>query len=189
MLEKRAETPVEMRSYGTYYLIFSGLLILGTLWAVVDEVQIRRPWKDYQNKYYQLASSKLDSLKEAALAGIDSSQAAALKQSLDSSESGLKSAEFVDAAVQKEKLLKQLDAVTTNWRFARSRSDAAYYQYQRIKLDEGREDPKFRKEVDDDDSTAARYFADIGVVNSKIAILDETISKYTDANKKAQKAY
>jgi mono/diheme cytochrome c family protein len=189
MVEKRAETPVELRSYGTYYLIFSGLLILGTLWAVVDEVQVRRPWKDYQNKYYQLASSKLDSLKDAALAGIDSAQAAVLKQDLDSSETGLNSTEYVNAAVQKEKLLKQLDVVTTNWRFARSRSDAAYYQYQRIKLDEGREDPKFRKEVDDDDSTAARYFADIGLVNSKIAILDETINRYTDANKKAQKAY
>lgn len=189
MSEKRADTPVELRSYGTYFLVFSALLILGTLWAVVDEVIVRRPWKEYQTRYYELAAAKLDSLKNASLAEIDSSQAAALKASLDSATVGIKSSEYTTAVDQKEILLKQLDVVTTNWRFSRSRSDAAYYQYQRVKLDEGREDAKLRKEVDDDDSSAARYFGDMGVINSKIAIHDETINKYKDEYTKALKAY
>jgi mono/diheme cytochrome c family protein len=189
MLEKRAETPVELRSYGTYYLVFSGLLILGTLWAVIDEVDIRRPWKEYQSQYYGLAASKLDSLKNAALTDIDSAQAAALKQTLDSTIAGMNSTEYLNAADQKEILLKQLDVVTTNWRSARSHSDAAYYQYQRIKLEEGREDAKFRKEVNEDDSSAARYFTEIGVVNGKIALFDEIVDKYRNANIKALKDY
>jgi len=189
MLEKKAEIPVELRNYGVYYLIFSALLILGTLWAVIDEVKIRRPWKEYQTQYYELAAAKLDSLKNAALAGIDSTQAAELKQTLDSTEAALNSPEYLKAAEQKEALLKQLDVATTNWRFSRSRSDAAYYQFQRVKLQEGREDPELRKEVDDDDSSAARYFSEMGVINNKIALCDETVNKYEDANKKALKDY
>ena len=41
MFQKRAETPVENRNYSTFYLVFSGLLFLSTLWAVVDEVVVR----------------------------------------------------------------------------------------------------------------------------------------------------
>lgn len=189
MSEKRAETPVELRSYGTYYLIFSALLILGTLWAVVDEVKIRRPWKEYQTQYYALAATKLDSLKNAAAADIDSTRSAALKQALDSTETSLKFPEYTSAVNKKEALLKQLDVVTSNWRFSRGRSDAAYYQYQRVKLEKGRDDPKLRKEVADDDSNAASYFADISVLNSKIAIYDETINKFKDAYTKALKEY
>ena len=189
MLEKRAETPVELRSYGTYYLIFSALLILGTLWAVVDEVKVRRPWKEYQSKYYELAAFKLDSLSAASLSEVDSTQAAALKQTLDSTEVGLKLPEYTNAVEQKEVLLKQLDVVTTNWRFSRSRSDAAYYQYQRVKLEQGKDDPVLRKVVADDDSSSAKYFAAISVLNNKIAVYDDVINKYKDANTKALKEY
>jgi mono/diheme cytochrome c family protein len=189
MSEKRSDTPVEMRSYGTYYLVFSALLILGTLWAVVDEVKIRRPWKTYQEEYYALAAAKLDSLKAASLAGIDSVEAATLKQTLDSTQVALQSKEYLNAVDQDEKLLKELDAATTDWRFSRSRSDAAYYQFQRKKLDEGIEDPALRKVIDDDDAEIAKNFAAMGVINEKIATLNRTINKYKDANVKALKEY
>ncbi|HTP13747.1 MAG TPA: cytochrome c, partial [Bacteroidota bacterium] len=189
MSETKEQLPVEVRSYGRYYLIFSIVLITATLWAVIDEVRVRRPWKEYQAEYYTLAAAKADSLEEVARAGIDSVQAATLKQALDSAQAGMESKEYTDAADQKETLLKQLDVSTTGWRNSRSRSDAAYYQYQRAKLEEGKDDPSLRKEVTDDDSTAAKYFAAMGVMNAKIAALDETINHYKDAFRKAQKEY
>ncbi|HEX9614643.1 MAG TPA: hypothetical protein VGA55_04025, partial [Bacteroidota bacterium] len=79
MLEQRSRIPVEQRSYGMFYVAFSGILFLGTVWAVWDEVSIRRPWKEYQSAYYESLSERLDSLKAVALAEVDSTEAAELQ--------------------------------------------------------------------------------------------------------------
>ncbi len=189
MSENREEIPVEVRNYGKYYLVFSVLLIVATLWAVVDEVKVRRPWKGYQAEYYELAAMKLDSLRNAALTDIDSTRAATLKQALDSAQAAIQLPVYTIAVDQKESLLKELDVMTNSWRGSRSQSDAAYYQYQKTKLEEGKENLALRKEVANDDSSAAKYFAKMAEINAKIAVVDETINKYKDAFTKAQKEY
>ena len=189
MAEKRSDIPVERRSYGVYFLIFSILLIAGTLWAVIDQLFLRAPWKDYQKAYYALATARLDSLKSVALTQVDSSQVGPLKAALDSAEAGMNSDDYKEAVERKDALEKELESVTTRWRFSRSRSDAAYYQFQKALLEEGKEDPGLRKQVDGEDSAAARYFGNMGILNEKIAICDETINRYKDADTKAQKDY
>ena len=82
MFQKRAETPVEKRNYSTFYLVFSGLLFLSTLWAVVDEVVVRRPWKAYQSEYYKLSEEKVAAQYADALAAVDSSAAADITAAL-----------------------------------------------------------------------------------------------------------
>ncbi len=189
MAETRADVPVERRSYGKYYLIFSILLIGGTLWAVIDQLFLKAPWKEYQKHYYELATVRLDSLRNAALAQVDSSQIGPLKDALDSAQAGMNSADYKQAVDRKDALERQLEAVTTDWRFSRSRSDAAYYQYQKAMLEEGREDPSLKKAVSEQDSNAARYFRKMGDINAEIAVCDETINRYKDALAKAQKDY
>ena len=186
---KRSDIPVEQRSYGTYYLIFSALLVLGTLWAVIDEVKIRRPWKQFQTEYYDLAATKLDSLKDAALALVDSTQALSLKQMLDSTEVAMKSKTYVAAVREKNNLLKALDDATRNWQFSRSRSDADYYQYQKSRLEGGTDSPNLRKRVAEDDSTTARLFAQMQDINRRMGVYDTTINRCNDAYNKALKDY
>ena len=47
---KRSEVPVEQRNYSKLYLVFAGLLFIGTMWSVLDEVTTRRPWKEFQER-------------------------------------------------------------------------------------------------------------------------------------------
>src|SRR5947209_19342720 len=52
--KQRFTTPIERRSYSGIYATLSLLLFLGTFWAVYNEVDSRRPWKDYQEEYKTL---------------------------------------------------------------------------------------------------------------------------------------
>lgn len=78
---RRAATPIETRDYGRVYLILSLLLFLGTMWAVLDEVSTRRPWKDYEEEYYKLSRQKWQSHLQDADSLIDT---AAVHQITDS---------------------------------------------------------------------------------------------------------
>ena len=64
--KKRFDTPVETRNYATYYILFSAFLFIGTIWSIWDEVDTRRPWKDYQVEYYDMLASRYDSLRTEA---------------------------------------------------------------------------------------------------------------------------
>jgi mono/diheme cytochrome c family protein len=185
MLEQRSKTPVEKRNYAGYYILFSGILFLGTVWSVFDEVRTRRPWKDYQTGYYELAASRLDSLHQSALEEIDSAQVVELRITLDSALAALQSAEYQRALHEKSELSKDLDIAIREWRFARSRSDAAYYQYQKAKL-EGRDATSSKKEVDEHEANVAKFFREKTELENKIATLDVVINKYKDTVTKAQ---
>jgi hypothetical protein len=56
---KSALRPIEERNYSIYYIVFAGFLFLGTMWAVVDEVVTRRPWKDVQRDYQARRGARL----------------------------------------------------------------------------------------------------------------------------------
>src|ERR1700690_4138950 len=148
MFQKRAETPVENRNYSTFYLVFSGLLFLSTLWAVVDEVVVRRPWKTYQSEYYKLSEEKVAAQYADALAAVDSSTVADNTSRLAEAKKKLESKEYLDAVKKQDDLQQKLSDATRDWRFARSNSDAAYYEYQTA-LHEGRPTEKLKKKLDD----------------------------------------
>jgi len=185
MLEKRAAIPVESRNYKTYYVLFSGILFLGTVWSVIDEVSTRRPWKEYQTGYYELNAAILDSLRHLALTEIDSSQVVALEKQLKETEAAMESEEFRKAVERKVELSKHLDLAVREWRFARSRSDAAYYQFQKAKL-EGRDAASYRKEVDKHEADVAKFFREKDELEREIAALDSVINKYKDAHARIQ---
>ncbi|MBI3006636.1 MAG: c-type cytochrome [Ignavibacteriales bacterium] len=185
MFERRAKIPVENRDYAVFYIVFSGILFVGTVWSVWDEVRTRRPWKDYQAEFYQLSSEKLDSLRLASLQEVDSTQVLELQAILKKAEESLTSEEYRKAVADKDQLSRDLDIATREWRFARSRSDAAYYQFQKAKL-EGRDVAPYRKEVDEHEASIAKHFAEKNHLEMKISGLDEVINKYKDAHAKAQ---
>ena len=96
---RRADIPVEKRPYGAYFFVFALVLALGTLWAVADEVVVRRPWKDWQRKFnqyeYDMVAARRDSLVTALgqeEAAADPSQTrAGLQQQLDGLRASLES--------------------------------------------------------------------------------------------------
>ena len=177
MLEQRARIPVEQRNYGMFYIVFSAILFLGTVWAVWDEVSVRRPWKGYQSQYYDLLYQKLDSLKSEALSAIDSTEAAGLQERLRQAQGALQSDEYVQTMDQKNGLLRDLDVATREWRFARSRSDAAFYQYQQAML-AGKDTSSARVEVDEEEAAIAKYAAEMDDLQKKISGFDGIVDKY-----------
>lgn len=177
MLERRAQIPVEQRSYGTFYIVFSAILFLGTVWAVWDEVSVRRPWKDYQSRYYELLYQKLDSLRTEALNAVDSSEAANLQEQLKQAQASLDSQEYVEALDRKNTLLKDIDLATRNWRFARSRSDAAFYQYQQAML-AGKDTVSLRATVNEYEAEIKNYASEMDELQTKISPLHEIVDKY-----------
>ena len=185
MLEQRARTPVEQRSYGMFYVVFSGILFLGTVWAVWDEVSVRRPWKEYQDTYYKSLYAQLDSLKQSALDEVDSAEVADLQSAVEKAEQALEDEAYVEAVGKKNELLKELDVSTREWRFARSRSDAAYYQYQKTSL-AGEDASSWKQEVDHYDSEIARYASEMENLDRRIAVYDTVINAYEDAVQRAQ---
>jgi mono/diheme cytochrome c family protein len=185
MLEQRAQIPVEQRSYATFYVAFSTLLFLGTVWAVWDEVKIRRPWKEYQEAYYRTLYARLDSLKQAELNNIDSADVADLQRTVREAEDALQTYEYREAVDRKNALLKDLDVATREWRFARSRSDAAYYQYQKASL-KGADVSDLRREVDRHNADIALYARQMEELNARISGLDSVINRYVDALQKAR---
>ena len=154
MFQKRSETPIEQRNYSTFYLVLSGLLFFSTLWAVVDEVVVRRPWKTYQSEYYRLSEEKVTAQYKDALAAVDSTTAADLAKALAEANRRLTGKEYTDAEKKFDELQQKLADATRNWRFARSNSDAAYYDYQSA-LHEGRPTEKLKKKLDDLDKEIA----------------------------------
>src|SRR2546426_574790 len=90
---QRAGIPIETRDYGRIYLVLSGLLFLGTMWAVVDEISTRRPWKETQGEYFTLSAQRWgDKLKEAQ-AAFDSAAYSQLRKDLQDAEARLSSPE------------------------------------------------------------------------------------------------
>jgi mono/diheme cytochrome c family protein/uncharacterized coiled-coil protein SlyX len=179
LFRRRTETPIEERNYAPIYLIFSGLLFLGTVWAVVDEVSTRRPWKDYQREFYELAVKKLTDQRNQALAGLDSSKYRALEKELADAESSLTSDEYQNAAAALKNLRLELDVVTRDWRFARSRSDAEYYEYKK-NVNAGREDPSGKERLEQLDAEIAKHASEMDSLNKKIAEVQAVMGRYSD---------
>lgn len=139
-IKKRREIPVEQRRYDKIYLALSSILLLATLYAVIDEVSIRRPWKEYQRKFYQLKLAKLDSLYKIAVANFDSVRYKELKEELEEAKAGLESEEYKKALADYKKYEKELADLLREFQFAKSRSDEYYYFYQRAKLESKNEE-------------------------------------------------
>lgn len=179
LLEKRAQIPVEQRSYSMYYLVFSGILFLGTMWSVWDEVSVRRPWKDYQSEYHNLVIQKLDSLRADELAQLDSALVLQLEEELAKALEGMNSEEYRSAVDKRTDLQKDLDVATREWRFARSRSDASYYEYKKA-LAAGKDATGLRKDLERHDASIVQYAGEMETLNAAIAEQDHIINKYKD---------
>jgi mono/diheme cytochrome c family protein/uncharacterized coiled-coil protein SlyX len=179
LFKKRAQIPIEGRNYALIYLLFSGLLMLGTVWAVVDEVSIRRPWKEYQRDFHSYAEKNLHDRYIAALSQVDSSKYHDLQKDSTAAEQAFQSEDYSNAVLTLNKLERDLDEVTRNWRFSRSRSDAEYYEYKK-NIHEGKEDPDGKKRLDDLSVEIAKYAAGMDELNKKIADVQVVVDRYKD---------
>ncbi len=145
-LKKRADTPIEHRNYGGVYLLLSGLLFVGTMWSVVDEISTRRPWKEYQETYLSMSEEGWKTRVSDERAYIDSTELLELYGARDSLDGVLRSPELVSAARSVDEIDHRLLDANRAVTFAKSKGDEAYYFWKKS-VHEGEEDEGLRDET------------------------------------------
>jgi cytochrome c2 len=185
VFRKHSEIPIEERDYSPYYIVFSGLLFLGTMWAVVDEVSTRRPWKDYQKEYYDLLRSRATEQLDYARSIIDSTALLDVQHQLKASQDSLAGSTYKSAYALHYGTLEKLAEATREFQFAKSRSDEAYYFYKKSML-EGREDLEEKKKLEENEAVMASYQAQITALQQRRDSLGAILDAYRQAVRTAQ---
>ena len=120
-LKKRYDTPIESRNYSKLYLALSAILFLGTMYSVVDEVTVRRPWKDYQKQYRDTAVVRFTQRLQDAIAAFDSAGYTEAKKNLDAVLEKHQSVEYTSAVQSLRKVSEELLDAGKNYTFAKSK--------------------------------------------------------------------
>lgn len=132
---KRGEVPIEERSLKIPFLAVSVLVALGMLWAVVDEVWTRRPWKRYQADYWRLelqaATQALAQWEQEAREPPARDRLRSLETRLQDAEARLSSAEHRDAQAELERHKRRFQELTHDFQLLKSESDELYYLYKK----------------------------------------------------------
>jgi len=158
LFDKRKHIPIEQRNYSVYYVVFSGLLFLGTMWAVYDEISTRRPWKEEQKKYYALAEQKITAEIEQTVANIDSLALLELDMELQAAHDSMRGVIYTKVLTEYDETLERLNEENREFQFAKSRGDEAYYFYKKS-VHEGREDLGQKAKLEKSEAEMAKHQA------------------------------
>ena len=187
MFEKRAQIPIEQRNYSTYYLVLSGLLFLGTMWAVVDEVATRRPWKTHQKEFYRIADTLVQQRIDQAVAEIDSSALNEAKTQVQAAQDSLHGERYTNTMKEFEKTAEALIDATREYQFAKSRGDEAYYFYKKS-VHEKKEDLSQKKTLEESEAEMAQHQTSMNALQAQKDSLLAILTGYRQNVKKAQRA-
>ncbi|MFN0158224.1 MAG: c-type cytochrome [Bacteroidota bacterium] len=177
MFEKRTQTPIESRNYSVYYLVFSGILFLGTMWAVIDEVSTRRPWKDEQRAYYALASTRMQERVDQAIADFDSSSYLEYAAALQAAQDSMKGTRYTETHRRYNEVLESLVDERREYQFAKSRGDEAYYFYKKS-VKEGHDNPGEKKKLDENEAQMAQHQGAIVILEGQRDSLLTILTEY-----------
>jgi chromosome segregation ATPase len=136
------------------------------MWAVVDEVSTRRPWKDHQKEYMVLAETKIQQRLDEAIAEVDSFTLEELTEELQVAKDSMTSATYTKAMAQYNSTLEELADVRREYQFAKSRGDEAYYFYKKS-VREGAEDLDEKAKLEEHEADVEKYQAGITDLEAK----------------------
>jgi mono/diheme cytochrome c family protein len=157
--------PDEERSLSRTFFVLSLILVVASLYTVLDETFVRRPWKRYQTAFYELEYERLRADlqgKEEALLPTRGDLEAKLQQARAALEG---KAEYRKARDELERVRNRLADLSQEQQFAKSRLDAEYYQYKKA-------------EHEGDASDAARYKARVDQLERQVADLEAPIAEH-----------
>lgn len=187
MFKNRAQIPIEVRNYSLFYIVFAGLLFLGTMWAVVDEVTTRRPWKDVQRDFREEASARVQQRIEQAIADFDSSSMHDLDAQLAAARDSMDGPVYTAVSREHSAVLEDLVDENREYQFAKSRGDEAYYFYKKS-LHEGSEDRSAREQLEKNETAMAAHMAVITRLEARRDSLGAIMERYRQEVRQAQNA-
>src|SRR5262245_1725016 len=168
--------PDEERSLSRTFFVLSLLLVVASLYTVVDETFVRRPWKRYQARFYALEYDQLQAelqAKEEALLPTQGELAAKIvqaKQALDTN------AQYRKAHEELGGVRNRLADLLQQQQFAKSRLDAEYYQYKKAEHEgDLAEAAHYRTRVEQLEREIANLEDPIAVLKARVAALQAEI--------------
>lgn len=188
----------EKRSYAGLWLLCAALLVLGAVWAILDDTFLRRPWKAYQHGYHALAKEKERTKLEAEEAKLsEKPEYTALKEKLAEAEAGLGSDETTAKLASAEQRLAAAKIVEADSdlqvRFVKSELEAAWYQYEHALEHHGnvtetraRRDELIEQKAKDiaaweeSKTVVARIEAEIDEINAPVKTLKKELEGHED---------
>jgi cytochrome c2 len=156
--------PDEERSLSRTFFVLSLILVVASLYTVVDETIVRRPWKRYQANFYALEYDQLRGdlqAKEEVLLPTQGDLEAKIQQVRVALEDN---AQYRRAREELVGMRNRLADLLQEQQFAKSRLDAEYYQYKKA-------------EHEGDLDAAARYKARVDQLEQQIASLEAPIAE------------
>ena len=168
LFKNRAQIPIEQRNYSLYYLVLSGLLFLGTMWAVVDEIATRRPWKEYQKDYLEMADTLIQQRVDQAANDLDSADLADARLKLTAAQDSMQSNAYNGALAEFNRRKELLIDETREFQFAKSRGDEAYYFYKKS-LKEGSDDAGEKQKLEQNEAQMACHQQTMNQQNTQAA--------------------
>jgi cytochrome c2 len=174
LFKKKQDTPAEQRDYGIYYLMFSGLLFVTTMWAVYDEVFTRQPWKDYQREYYRESVRLWDEELDRAYNRVNFERADRLEEQLAESRALRDGEEYRSWQAEWRDLQDELRWARQRFQFARGHAEETYYFYRRAVL-RGDDTERLQERLDRYDAEAAEIQARIDEITERQSVLESNM--------------
>ncbi|MBI3766398.1 MAG: c-type cytochrome [Ignavibacteriales bacterium] len=163
-------------------MTLSMLLFLGTMWAVVDEISTRRPWKETQEQYFVLSQQKWEEKLKESISGLDSATLTQVNGELKEAEEKLNSPEVVGLQKEVMTLEETLLDANRDYTFAKSRGDEAYYFWKKS-IHEGKEDLGYKRQVQELTAQMANYNTRVEQLTARHDSLNKIVNGYRNAIK------
>ncbi|MBI5070463.1 MAG: c-type cytochrome [Deltaproteobacteria bacterium] len=157
--------PLEQTSQKRAFVVLAALIALSTAWAVWDEVVARRPWKQHQREFFQLAERHLRADRQRAEKRL---QAPGAQQKREAARAELQAARQAmsgspeqrrayDAIVAAEEKARQDEAEAKLYLgFDKSEADAIYYQLREARHEGSREELALKGRLEAQEKEIAR---------------------------------
>ena len=126
------------------------------MWAVVDEVSTRRPWKDHQREYRSLATAAVNERLMEAYADVDSVSLQEFDVEIQAIRDSMEGPAYRSVLNQYNATLEDLIDETREFQFAKSRGDEAYYFYKKS-VHDGAEDLSQKRVLEENEEEMARH--------------------------------
>src|SRR5215472_8129647 len=168
--------PDEERSLSRLFFILSVILVLASMYVVVDETFVRRPWKRFQDAFYRLEYNKLRSeigAKKSALQGA-AQEIDAKRRQVDAALAN--NAEYQKAREELARVKTRLADASQEQQFAKSRLDAEYYLYKKAEHEGDAQDAKpYKARVDELEHQVAQLAAPVAELTARRTSLQDEI--------------
>jgi mono/diheme cytochrome c family protein len=123
----RRKTPIELRSYTNIYAILSIFLFIFTLWAVMDEVLTRRPWKGIQEDFKQFKITRLNLEIKKELHKLNPADTQTIHKEIKSLQKEMGSDAYKAKLSKIEDYDKKIVTAQRDYTFTKSLADEKYY--------------------------------------------------------------